>query len=53
MQEEMFSAIRAMMREQSPQERVNKEKLLPVPLAGRPSGENLLSPETEHLAKNL
>lgn len=41
-QEEMFCAIRAMMREQSPQESGNKGKLLPVSLTDQPSAENLL-----------
>lgn len=31
----MFCAIRVKMREQSPQERGNKEKLLPAPLVDR------------------
>lgn len=31
----MFCAIRVKMREQSPRERGNKEKLLPAPLADR------------------
>lgn len=52
-QDEMFCAIRAMIREQSPQERGNKEKLLLVPLADQTSAENLISPETKHLPKKL
>lgn len=53
MQEEMFCAIRAMMRKQNSHERGEKEKLLPIPLADQPPVENLLSSEAKHLAENL
>lgn len=43
MQEEMSCAIRAMMREQSSQERGNKRKLLQVPLADQPPGQLKIS----------
>lgn len=52
-QRKRLHATRAMKRKQSPQERGNKEKLLPVPPADLPSAEDSLSPKRKLLAQNL